>query len=88
MHAHRGTSNTRVLTQNVLFQKKVLRVLAELKNAIEITRLALYRSKVLLDGSKTLQAAQKRDYNDEDEFLHTSTHSSHPVKCLCTACER
>ena len=29
-------------------------------------------SKVLMDGSKALQAAQRRDYNDKDEFVHAS----------------
>ena len=31
--------------------------------------------KVLLDGSKALQAAQTRDYNDEDGLVHTSIRS-------------
>ena len=31
-----------------------------------------YLSKILLDGSKALQAAQKRTWNDEDEFVHES----------------
>ena len=35
MHMHRGTTGTRVLTQNVPFRAKVLRVLTEL-NTIEI----------------------------------------------------
>ena len=44
-------------------------------------------SKVLLDGLKALQAAQKRDYSDEDKFVHASTHS-YPVIRVCTARER
>ena len=43
-------------------------------------------SKVLSDGSKSLQAAKKRDYNDEDKFVHTSTHSYY-VTHICTAHE-
>ena len=27
-------------------------------------------SKVLLDGSKALEAAQKKDFSDEDEFVN------------------
>ena len=30
-------------------------------------------NKVLLDGSKSLQATEKRDYNDEDEIVYVST---------------
>ena len=37
-------------------------------------------SEILLDGSKALQAAQKRDYNDEDEFVHTSTQLSRDMR--------
>ena len=40
-------------------------------------------SKVLLDGSMALQAAQKRDYN---KFVDMSIHS-YPVTCVYTARE-
>ena len=43
-------------------------------------------SKVLLDGLKALQVAQKRDYNDEDELVHMSIRS-YPVTLVCTAQE-
>ena len=44
-------------------------------------------SKVLLNESKTSQAAQKRDYNDEHEFVHMNI-CSYPLMHVCTACER
>ena len=43
-------------------------------------------SKDLLDGSKALQAAKKRDYNDKDKFVHVSIRS-YPMTHVCTACE-
>ena len=43
-----------------------------------------YLSKVLFDGSKALQAAQKRDYNDEDKFVLASIRS-YPMTRVCTA---
>ena len=36
---------------------------------------------VLLHGSKALQEAE---YNDEDKFMHVSTHS-YPITRVCTA---
>jgi len=44
-------------------------------------------SKVLLNESNALQAAQKRDYNDEQEFVHMDTRS-YPLMHIWTACER
>ena len=43
-------------------------------------------SKIPLDGTKSLQATQKRDYNDEDEFMHVSTRNYYMTR-ICTARE-
>ena len=39
---------------------------------------------VLLDRSKALKAAQKRDYNDEDELVHTGIRN-YLMTRVCTA---
>ena len=43
--------------------------------------------KVFLNGSKALQADQKRDYHNEGKFMHASTRS-YSVTCVCTVCNK